>query len=280
MLRRRAFTSLGLAAWPLIGNSQQRRAQTDPMRLGVDFALFDSGLAAALLRGFGRDTGIAVRMVPGPAQALLQALERGEIDALLNNTPALEAQFEKQGFVHERAAVASSEFVLVGPLIKPAGKTKVKSKVKPLDPAGVTGSANAVEALRRLRDAAAVDDSLVFLSANDGSGAHVAEQALWRAAKIAPAAPWYQSVEGASALLRRARARSAYALVERGVWAAAGGAPLAALVQDDPALLVPVNVMRGFRANHPGARFYAKWISGPRGRAIVAAQRGYRVPAA
>ena len=39
--------------------------------------------------------------------------------------------------------------------------------------------------------AVAAPDSLVFLSAGDGSGTHVAEQALWRAAAIAPAAPWY-----------------------------------------------------------------------------------------
>ena len=53
------------------------------MRLGVDVALIDSGLAQALQRGFGRDTGIAVKLIPGTAQALLPALERGEFDAAM-----------------------------------------------------------------------------------------------------------------------------------------------------------------------------------------------------
>jgi tungstate transport system substrate-binding protein len=279
MLRRRSLLALGLTSAPPIGWTQQRRSLVDPMRLGVDVALIDSGLAQALQRGFGRDTGIAVKLIPGTAQALLPALERGELDAAMTNAPAVEAQFEAQGFVHERAIVASSEFVIVGPLLKPAKKSKgrIKAKDGPRDPAGLLGATSAVEALQKLRDAAAADESIRFLSANDGSGSHVAEQAAWRAARIAPALPWYQSARGSSELLRQARELAAYALVDRGVWLAQGGAPLALLVHGDSGLRVPVHVMRGFRANHPAARLYARWITGPKGRAIVAGQRGYRV---
>ena len=279
MLRRRSLLALGLTSAPPIGWTQQRRSLVDPMRLGVDVALIDSGLAQALQRGFGRDTGIAVKLIPGTAQALLPALERGELDAAMTNAPALEAQFEAQGFVHERAIVASSEFVIVGPLLKPTEKSKgrIKAKDKPRDPAGLLGTASAVEALQKLRAAASADESIRFLSANDGSGSHVAEQAAWRAAGIAPALPWYQNARGSSELLRQARELAAYALVDRGVWLAQGGAPLALLVHGDPGLRVPVHVMRGFRANHPAARLYARWITGPKGRAIVAGQRGYRV---
>lgn len=279
MLRRRSILALGLTSVPPIGWAQQRRSLIDPMRLGVDFALIDSGLAQRLQRGFGRDTGIAVKLISGTAQALLPALERGELDAAMTNAPALEAQFEAQGFVHERAIVASSEFVVVGPLIKPVekGKGKAKTKDKPRDPAGLLGAGSAIEALQRLRDAASADETIRFLSANDGSGSHAAEQAAWRAARIAPAPPWYQIARGSSDLLRQARELAAYALVDRGVWLAQGGAPLALLVQGDPGLRVPVHVMRGFRANHPAARLYARWITGPKGRAIVVAQRGYRV---
>ena len=277
MLRRRSLLALGLTSVPPIGWTQQRRSLADPMRLGVDVALIDSGLAQALQRGFGRDTGIAVKLISGPAQALLPALERGELDAAMTNAPALEAQFEAQGFVHERAVVASSEFVIVGPLLKPVEKRKGKAKDKPRDPAGLLGAASAIEALQKLRDAASADESIRFLSANDGSGGHLAEQAAWRAAGIAPALPWYQNARGSSELLRQARELAAYALVDRGVWLAQGGAPLALLVQGDSGLRVPVHVMRGFRANHPAARLCARWITGPKGRAIVAAQRGYRV---
>ena len=276
MLRRRTLLAIPLAALPVSGGAQQRRSLVDPMRLGVDHALFDSGLAQALQRGFGRDTGIAVRLIPGPAQALLQALERGELDAAMTNTPQMEGQFEAQGFVHERFVVASSEFVIVGPLVKAA--VKAKAKLKPRDPAGLLGSANAAQALQTLREAIDADESIRFLSANDGSGTHAAEQTMWRSAKLAPALPWYRQAEGSARLLRQARQEAAYALVERGVWAAQGGAPLGVLVQDDPSLRVPVHVMRGFRANHPAAKLFSKWITGAKGRAIVAAQRGYRAP--
>lgn len=281
MLRRRALLTAVLAASPWAAGAQQRRSLADPMRLGVDHALVDSGLAPALQRGFGNDTGIALRLVPGAAQALLQALERGELDAALTNAPQLEVQFESMGFVHERALVAESEFVLVGPLLPaPAGKTKSKAKVKPRDPAGLIDAPSAADALRRFVDALGTDPSLRFLSANDGSGTHVAEQALWRQAKLAPASPWYQNADGSARLLAQARELGAYALVERGVWVRQTGAPLIALVQADAALRTPVHVMRGFRANHPAAKLCSKWFSGPRGRAVVAAQRGYRAPAA
>src|SRR5436189_86782 len=66
---------------------------------------------------------------------------------------------------------------------------------------------SAVEALTGNRDlAAATPDSVVFLSAGDGSGTHVAEQALWCAAGIAPAAPWYVDAKGGAGFAARVRA--------------------------------------------------------------------------
>lgn len=280
MMRRRALLFAALAASSGAAPAQQRRSLADPLRLGVDHALIDSGLAAALQRGFGNDTGIAVRLVPGAAQALLQMLERGELDAALTNAPQLEVQFESLGFVHERAPVAESEFILVGPTLPPPLKSKSRTKAKPRDPAGLVDAPTAADALRRLVDALGTDPSLRFLSAGDGSGTHTAEQALWRQARLAPGSPWYLNGDGSARLLAQARELGAYTLVERGVWMRQGGAPLLAVVQGDPALRVPVHVMRGFRANHPAAKLCSKWFSGARGRAVVAALRGYRPPAA
>ena len=104
------------------------------------------------------------------------------------------------------------------------------------------------------------------------------EQALWRVAKVAPAAPWYQSVPANASLLAQARAGAAYAVVERGVWDAQGGAPLAVLVDGDPQMVVEVHAMRSFRVAHPAGKIFVAWIAGPRGRAVVAGQRGYRAP--
>jgi len=270
MTLRRPLVLGGLAAalgLPL-ARAQQRRSLKDPLRLGVDPALMESGLAPALQKAFGRDTGVAVQLVPGPALPLLDTLERGELDAALSNAPEAEQKLDTQGLVHDRQAVALGQLVLVGPA--PTRKTP--------DPAGVAKMTDIAQALIKLRDAALGDPQAVaFTSAGDGSGTHVAEQALWRAASVAPAAPWYRNAP-AGGFAAAVRAGGGYALVERGAWAARGGTPLAVLVDADPRLAVPVHVMRSFRVSHPAGKIFTGWITGPKGRAVVAAQAGYRAP--
>lgn len=255
------------ATWP--AHAQQRASLADPLRVGVDQALVDSGLANALRTAFGRDTGVAVRLQPGPALALLEALERGEVDATLTNAPEAETRLAARGLAHDRQPVAEGGLVLVGPA--PTRKTP--------DPAGIARMDDVAAALAKLRDAALAGGSgIVFLSAGDGSGTHLAEQALWRTAQVAPGMPWYRKA-APGALPAQARQEGTYALVERGVWARHGGAPLAVLVQGDARMALPVHVMRSFRVSHPAGKLFVAWISGRKGRAVVAAQRGYRVPA-
>ncbi len=265
MVSRRRLLPLPLAALlpDTSALAQQRKSLADPLRLGVDHALVASGLAPALLRGFGVDTGIAVTMVPGAAVPLLQALERGEIDAALTNLPEAELNLEKQGLAHDRQPIASGEFVIVGPAVRGKGE----------DVLGVALGHDAVAALKRL---AAAPGGLTFLTAGDGSGTHLAEQALWRQAGVAPAAPWYVSLAPGENPMVQARARGAFALVERAAWLVRGGAPLAVRVEGDPRLVEAVHVMRAFRANHPAGRILVAWFASSKGRRIVAAQRGYR----
>ena len=271
MTFRRHFLLGSLAAPFSSAWGQQRRSLEDPLRLGVDHALVDSGLSLSLQQGFGRDTGVVVQLVRTPALTLLAALERGEFDAALCNAPDAEAKLEKQTLIHDRRVVARGEFVIVGPAVR--GKVR--------DPAGVAGGKDVTQALAQIREVAGTTPGLLsFLSANDGSGTHVAEQALWRAAKTKPTAPWYTIAEPAIGLAAQARALNAYALVERGVWAAYGGAPLAVLVDADPLLVEEVHVMRPFRANHPAGKLFVEWVGGPKGRRVAAGHRGYKAAAA
>jgi tungstate transport system substrate-binding protein len=269
MMIRRSLVLGGAASWLGVpaAFSQQRRSLKDPLRLGVDVSLAESGLAHALQRSFGRDTGVAVQIVPGASLPMLEALERGEFDAALTNAPDAEAQLDRQGLVHDRRAIASGSLALVGPA--PARKQP--------DPVGVAGLRDVAEALAKLRDAAVASPGTIsFVSPGDQSGLHAAEQALWRAAKVGPAGPWYGTPAAGRRLIDHARAAGAYALVERGAWAALGGAPLSVLVEGDPRLTLPVHVMRSFRINHPAGKIFVAWIAGPKGRRVVAAQRGYR----
>ncbi len=253
--------SAGLAsvAMPGLSRSAQRRSLDDPMRLAVDDALMDSGLAVRLQRAFGRDTGVAVQLVRGPATALLEALERGEHDAALTNAPGVEAALDAQGLVHDRRSIAVAEFVLVGPVLL----------AKPL-----AAPHDVARALARLAEAGAP-----FLSRADGSGTHLAEQALWRAAKVAPAAPWYSQAAPGNPVLAQAQSRAACTLVDKGAWAASrGAAGYGVLVDGDARLAVEVHVMRSFRVNHPAAKLFVAWIVGGQGRRTVAGVHGYRVP--
>ena len=139
---------------------------------------------------------------------------------------------------------------------------------------------SAATALAAVQAAAqARPDAVMFLSAADGSGVHIAEQTAWRAAGIAPAAPWYRPAAAGRSLVAQARAAGAYAIVERGAWLAAGGAPLAVLLDGDAGLVERVQAMRSFHSPHPAGKIFVAWIAGGRGRAVVARQRGYRTPA-
>lgn len=240
-----------------------------PLRVACDAALIESGLCGALHQAFGRDTGIAVQIVPAPASALLGSLAAGEADVGLVNAPDAEITLEKQGLIHDRRPVASGEFVFVGPTRSPRRGSAPPHSFR--DAAGF---------LAWLHPAATSQpEALVFLSAGDGSGVHLAEQAAWRRAGLAPQEPWYRTASPGSGLIAQARDTGAFALVERGAWSARGGAPLKVVVERDAALAEPVHAMRSFRSPHPAGRIFVAWIAGLRGHAVVARQRGYRVPA-
>jgi tungstate transport system substrate-binding protein len=225
----------------------------NPMTLGVDSALFHSGLAAALQKAFGRDTGVAVTLSPGPALGLLKQMqtEGGPLDALLCNAPAAEMALDKQGLVHDRHLLAHGSFLLVGP-------------------GGAAAPWPAL--LSALKD----QPGAAFVSSPDGAGAQLVEQALWRSAKLTPAAPWYQLLPAGADVLAQARSRRAWCVVERGEWLARGGAPLAVRAEGAAELAEEVHVMRGFHSKHPAAKLFVAWVSSSKGRAVAARHRGYR----
>lgn len=258
--RRHALLHLGATValgCPGRASAVQRKSLEDPFRLAADDALVDSGLAPALQRAFARDTGVALQLLRGPATSVLQALERGEHDAALTNAPAVEADLDKQGLVHDRQLIARTDFVLVGPAVL----------AKPL-----AAGHDMVLAASRLAQA-----QTPFLSRADGSGTHLMELALWSAAKVAPAAPWYGQAGAGMSVLAQARARQACALVERGAWLAQRPAKgYGVLAGDDPRFAVDLHVMRSFRVQHPAGKLFVQWLAGPQGRRVAASHRGYR----
>lgn len=264
-LHRRALlqlTAAGMAA-PVTAWSAQQRSLADPFRLAVDEALVDSGLASQVQRRFGRDTGVAIQVLPGPARELLEALGRGEHDGALLNTPQAEEALHRLGLLRGWQPVATSEFLIVGPtLLRPA-----------LD--ALSARVQAALALSALAKAGAP-----FVGATPGSGTQELEAALWRAAKVAPLPPWYLPSAGRDAVAA-ARERLACVLVERGVWASSSAAlrrdtGFGVLVEGDPMLRVPVHLMRAFHHDHPAGKLLSDWLVSRAGRRAIAALASYR----
>ncbi len=262
--RRSLITSLAACLAAPLSFAAQRKSLADPLRMGAEQALVDCGLAGQFQRSFGRDTGVAVLLVPGTSASLLSALERGEIDAAMTNAPEQELALEKQGLAHDRVLIAQGDFVLVGP------QQGVGKKAK--DPAGVAGGRDIAAALALL----AAKQSR-FIGPVNGSGAYLSAQALWREAGVAPAAPWYSDAKANA--VDEAVAENAYSLVERSLWLARARKPLALLVDGDPRLATEVHVMRSFRVNHPAAKLFSQWATGGLGRRVAGGVKGWRAPA-
>lgn len=261
LTRRRWLAGATLAA-PWMAYAVQQRSLRDPMRLAVDETLFDSGLASRLQRAFGVDTGVAVQLIREPASRALEALERGERDSALTNAPELELKLASQGLVHSRKLIASTEFLLVGPLVL----------AKPLE-----AKRDVVLALTRLMQA-----QTPFVGNNDAGGSQLAEIALWRAAKILPEPPWFTPAPAGQRGWRQARAGQACAIVERGEWLHQGGGnrQYDVLVAGDPLQVGEVHLMSSFRSHHPTAKLFRDWIGGRQGRRVVPNVAGYRAPPA
>lgn len=253
---RRRTLLIGLAAAASAGApvfAQQRKPVDPPLQIGFERLLVEAGFAAAIRRHFAAATGLNLAVTPGSSTELLAALERGELDAALTHAPAIEARLEAAGLSHDRHPVARSDFVLIGP----SGRGR--------DVAGIAGLRDVAAALAAIARAQAL-----FLSMPDGSGTHLAEQALWRDTGVLPQAPWYVSLPADGLpLLTVAGEAGACALVDRSSWLARPVKGHAVMVQGDPRLATTFHVQRPFRARHPAAKLFVAWLAGPRGRQVV-----------
>lgn len=265
--------ALSLLLVSVAGNAVAQAPASKRLTVGVEATLQASGLASRLAQAIGRDTGLVIDWHPGPSGLLMPQLERGELDAVLGHAPALETALLQHGLAHDRRPVAQAELVLVGPPPRRATKKLTASG----DPAGVAGTRDAAEALRRIAAAGARGEAL-YIACGEPSGPQQVEQTLWQAAGSPLAGLWYRRASaGPSATLALARDQGAYALVERGLWVAEGpGSGLAVLVDGDPRLALTYHVMRAFRAQHPAGKLLTSWLAGRNGQRVVTRfGRGY-----
>ncbi len=219
-----------------------------------------SGLFGHVLPMFTARTGITVRVVAVGTGQALRIGERGDADALLVHDRPGEDAFVAAGFGMDRREVMHNDFVVVGPGV---------------DPAGLKGRTDAVEAFRRIAGARAP-----FVSRGDDSGTYRLERRLWRLAGIDHATGrggWYRETgSGMGSALNTAAAMGAHILADRGTWLGfKNRGDLAVLLQGDPRLFNPYGVIRVNPARHPhvkeaDARAFVDWLTGPEGQRAIA----------
>ena len=224
-----------------------------------------SGLFRHLLPAFGKKTGIQVRVVAlGTGQALDLA-RRGDADVVFVHARSAEEKFVAEGHGVKRTPVMYNDFVLIGP----------KS-----DPAKIGGGKDIVEALKKVRGAAAP-----FVSRGDRSGTHIAEINLWQAAgidvaKMKDKGPWYRETgQGMGPALNTSSSMGAYVLSDRATWLAfRNRGDLAILVEGDKRLFNQYGVILVNPQTHPhvkraDAQAFIDWIVSPEGQRAIAAYR-------
>lgn len=276
-LGRRAW--LGGAAALLAGASGAALAQPPaPIAVGVDAALFASGLAPRLAAALRHDTGLRIAWEAGASGTLLERLERGELDAALAFDPHAEQALLAQNLVHDRRPVARTALVLVGPAPRRAGRRVAGRPGAPAPGAGSTrpGLRAALERIAAL----GARGEACFVASGEPGGPRTLERQAWQGLAPPPGTAWWRTAgPGPAAALELARTSGGYALVERGLWQSLGAAAagLAVVIDGDPALAVDYHVMRAFRARHPAGRLMVAWLAGPTGQRVVGGfGRGYR----
>ena len=219
-----------------------------------------SGLFKHLLPAYEKKTGVQVRVVAlGTGQALDMA-RRGDADVVFVHARSAEEKFIAEGFGVKRLPVMYNDFVLIGP----------KS-----DPAKIAGGKDILEALNKIKAAAAP-----FVSRGDRSGTHMAEIELWKLAGTDIAkdkGPWYRDTgQGMGPALNTASSMNGYILTDRGTWLAfKNRGELAILVEGDKKLFNQYGVILMNPKKHPHVKkelgqAFIDWLVSKEGQQAIA----------
>ena len=218
---RRAFLALAAAVLTTVIAGQQSFAEDKFIVVQSTTSTQNSGLFDYMLPIFKDKTGIDVRVVAvGTGQAIKNAAN-GDGDVLFVHSKPSEEKFVADGLGVSRSDVMYNDFVIVGPAD---------------DPAGVAGSKDVVESLKKIAEAKAP-----FASRGDDSGTHKAERRLWKAAGIDPtegSGDWYRETgSGMGATLNTGTGMGAYVMTDRATWISFGNkGDYKVAVEDDPIL--------------------------------------------
>ena len=228
----------------------------DAVRLGIDPALSEVGLGAWLKAVYEQKTDGRVRLVEIPANGLLAAVEKGELDEVVVVSPKTLQALQSQGLLADTVPVAHEEFLVVGPeknllgrhahskgseLLRNISRSNFKT-LEP-DPASLEGA--------RHRE--------LFQKSGD---------------RLKPGS-WFETQLSGVELVEASVKRNAYAIVRRSsmlIAARRGSVPARIWSERDPELTLVLHLGQVHPARAQGASEQAEafhaWLKGPEGKVV------------
>jgi tungstate transport system substrate-binding protein len=261
MIRRRSIIfAAAVSAAGLIAPVHAQDASDKSIVVASTTSTQDSGLFGHILPLFKKKTGITVKVVAVGTGRALDTARRGDADIVFVHAKSAEEKFLSEGHGVKRYPVMYNDFVLIGP----------KS-----DPAGIKGIKDITAALKEI-----MAKNASFISRGDGSGTHIAELNLWKAAGVdieKEKGPWYKEIgQGMGAALTNAAASEAYVLSDRGTWLSfRNKSDLVIEVEGDKRLFNQYGVMLVNPAKHPNVQketgqAFIDWLISPEGQKAIA----------
>jgi tungstate transport system substrate-binding protein len=257
---RRQFLTLAAAGLLATGLAAPLHAEEKFIVVQSTTSTQNSGLFEFMLPKFTEKTGIEVRVVAvGTGQAIKNAAN-GDGDVLFVHAKPAEEKFVADGDGVKRFDVMYNDFVIVGP---------------PSDPAGVAGSNNVTEALKKIAEAKAP-----FASRGDDSGTHKAELRLWKAADVdvkAASGGWYRETgSGMGATLNTGTGMGAYIMTDRATWISFGNkGEYKIAVEGDEKMFNQYGIILVNKEKHPTVKAdlgqqFVDWVISDEGQQVIA----------
>jgi tungstate transport system substrate-binding protein len=261
MIRRRSIIfAAAVSAAGLIAPVHAQDASDKSIVVASTTSTQDSGLFGHILPLFKKKTGITVKVVAVGTGRALDTARRGDADIVFVHAKSAEEKFLSEGHGVKRYPVMYNDFVLIGPTS---------------DPAGIKGIKDITAALKEI-----MAKNASFISRGDGSGTHIAELNLWKAAGVdieKEKGPWYKEIgQGMGAALTNAAASEAYVLSDRGTWLSfRNKSDLVIEVEGDKRLFNQYGVMLVNPAKHPNVQketgqAFIDWLISPEGQKAIA----------
>jgi tungstate transport system substrate-binding protein len=230
------------------------------IKLSTTTSTENSGLLKYLLPIFEKRYDASVQVIAVGTGKALELAKNGDVDVALVHARPSEDKFMADGFGINRRDVMYNDFIVVGPSV---------------DPAGIAGSKNVLQSLKKI-----VEQKARFISRGDNSGTDQMEQAYWKKIGVKPQGTAYISAGlGMGEVLGMAAELQAYTLTDRATYNAyRAKTGLAIAVEGDPAMFNPYGIIAVNPARYPdtnskGAKLLIEWITSPEGQQKIAAFR-------